>query len=75
MSFVRKNAWTLGLIALFFVLLGVTRLIQPEFGVSGLESLAPELVPWPELLCHLPSPPLRWRWLSSWAVSTCPLPP
>lgn len=45
MSFVRKNAWTLGLIALFFVLLGVTRLIQPEFGVSGLESLARAALP------------------------------
>jgi ribose transport system permease protein len=45
MSFVRKNAWTLGLIALFFVLLGVTRLIQPSFGVSGLESLARAALP------------------------------
>jgi ribose transport system permease protein len=44
-SFVRKNAWTLGLIALFFVLLGVTRLIQPSFGVSGLESLARAALP------------------------------
>lgn len=45
MSFVRKNAWTLGLVALFFVLLGVTRLIQPSFGVSGLESLARAALP------------------------------
>jgi ribose transport system permease protein len=44
-SFVRRNAWTLGLIALFFVLLGVTRLIQPGFGVSGLESLARAALP------------------------------
>jgi ribose transport system permease protein len=44
-SFVRKNAWTLGLIALFVVLLGVTRLIQPSFGVSGLESLARAALP------------------------------
>jgi ribose transport system permease protein len=44
-SFVRRNAWTLGLIALFVVLLGVTRLIQPSFGVSGLESLARAALP------------------------------
>jgi ribose transport system permease protein len=44
-SFVRKNAWTLGLVALLFVLLAVTRLIQPNFGVSGLESLARAALP------------------------------
>ena len=45
MSFVRRNAWTLGLVALMVVLLGVTRLIQPNFGVSGLESLARAALP------------------------------
>jgi len=44
-SFVRRNAWTLGLVALMVVLLGVTRLIQPNFGVSGLESLARAALP------------------------------
>jgi ribose transport system permease protein len=44
-NFVRRNAWTLGLIALFIVLLAVTRLIQPSFGVSGLESLARAALP------------------------------
>lgn len=45
MTLVRKNAWTLGLIALFFVLLAITRVIQPDFGVSGLESLARAALP------------------------------
>jgi len=45
MSFVQRNAWTLGLIVLLVVLLGVTRLIQPSFGVSGLESLARASLP------------------------------
>ena len=45
MSFVQRNAWTLGLIVLLVVLLGVTRLIQPNFGVSGLESLARAALP------------------------------
>jgi ribose transport system permease protein len=44
-SFVRRNAWTLGLVALMVVLLGVTRLIQPNFGVTGLESLARAALP------------------------------
>jgi ribose transport system permease protein len=44
-EFRAPNAWTLGLIALFVVLLGVTRLIQPSFGVSGLESLARAALP------------------------------
>jgi ribose transport system permease protein len=43
--FVRRNAWTLGLVALLIVLLGLTRLIQPSFGVSGLESLARAALP------------------------------
>lgn len=45
MSFLHKHAWTLGLIALFVVLVGVTRLIQPNFGVNGLESLARAALP------------------------------
>lgn len=45
MTFIRRNAWTLGLIVLFVALLGVARLIQPTFGVTGLESLARAALP------------------------------
>lgn len=45
MSFAQKNAWTLGLVALLLVLLGITKLIQPSFGASGLESLARAALP------------------------------
>ena len=41
----RNNAWTLGLLALFLVLLALTKSIQPNFGVSGLESLARAALP------------------------------
>lgn len=42
---VRTNAWVLGLALLLVVLLGVTRLIQPSFGASGLESIARAALP------------------------------
>lgn len=45
MSFAQKHAWTIGLFALLLVLLGITKLIQPSFGVSGLESLARAALP------------------------------
>jgi ribose transport system permease protein len=45
MSFVQRNAWTLGLLVLFVALLGLTKLIQPSFGVNGLESLARAALP------------------------------
>lgn len=45
MSFAQKHAWTLGLVALLLVLLGITKLIQPTFGASGLESLARAALP------------------------------
>ncbi|MEM1285100.1 MAG: ABC transporter permease [Pseudomonadota bacterium] len=45
MSFAQKHAWTLGLVALFLVLLGITKLVQPTFGASGLESLARAALP------------------------------
>jgi ribose transport system permease protein len=45
MSFAQKHAWTLGLIVLLLILLGITKLIQPSFGVSGLESLARAALP------------------------------
>ena len=41
----RKNAWVAGLLALLAVLLVVTKLIQPSFGASGLESIARAALP------------------------------
>ncbi len=45
MSFAQKHAWTLGLVVLLLILLGITKLIQPSFSVSGLESLARAALP------------------------------
>jgi ribose transport system permease protein len=39
------NGWTVGLAVFFVALLGLTRLIQPEFGISGLDSLARAALP------------------------------
>lgn len=44
-AILRKHGWTLGLAGLFIVLLGVTRLVQPDFGASGIESLARAALP------------------------------
>lgn len=41
----RKNAWTLGLVVLLGILLVITKVIQPSFGASGLESLARAALP------------------------------
>ena len=41
----RKNAWVLGLAALLVALIVVTKVIQPSFGVSGLESIARAALP------------------------------
>jgi ribose transport system permease protein len=41
-----KHAWTLGLAALLAVLLIITKLIQPGFGISGLDSLARASLPY-----------------------------
>jgi ribose transport system permease protein len=40
-----RNAWTLGLGLLLVLLLVATKVIQPQFGASGLESLARAAVP------------------------------
>ncbi len=45
MRLLRRNAWPLGLLVLLVILLGVTRLIQPNFGVSGVESLVRAVLP------------------------------
>lgn len=42
---VQANAWTAGLAVLLALLLIVTKLIQPDFGVSGLDSLARSALP------------------------------
>jgi ribose transport system permease protein len=41
----RRNAWTLGLIVFFFVLLAFTRTIQPTYGVTGVQGLAISVLP------------------------------
>lgn len=41
----QANAWTLGLAVLLAVLLLTTKLIQPDFGASGLDSLARAALP------------------------------
>jgi ribose transport system permease protein len=44
-SWTRKNAWTLGLLAILVLLLGFTRLIQPRYGVAGIQGLATSVLP------------------------------
>ncbi len=41
----RRHAWVAGLVALLVVLLVITKLIQPSFGASGLESIARAALP------------------------------
>jgi ribose transport system permease protein len=43
--FVSMNSWTLGLAGLLAVLLVATKLIQPDFGVTGLDSIARAALP------------------------------
>jgi ribose transport system permease protein len=42
---IEANAWTLGLALLLALLLVMTKLIQPDFGLSGLDSLARAALP------------------------------
>lgn len=42
---IRKHSWNICLIVLLAVLLGITKLIQPDFGASGIESLARAALP------------------------------
>jgi ribose transport system permease protein len=44
-NFARKNIWVLGLTFLLFALLAFTKLVQPSFGASGLESVARSALP------------------------------
>lgn len=41
----RRHAWVAGLVALLVALLVITKLIQPSFGASGLESIARAALP------------------------------
>lgn len=45
MRVLARNGWTLGLAGLLAVLLVATKVIQPDFGVSGLDSLARAALP------------------------------
>ena len=40
LAWLRRNGWTLGLIVFFFLLLGFTRIINPNYGVTGVQALA-----------------------------------
>jgi ribose transport system permease protein len=42
---VQRNAWTLGLLVFLVVLLVFTKLIQPSYGVSGIQGLAISVLP------------------------------
>jgi ribose transport system permease protein len=42
---IAKNGWTVGLAGLLVVLLLATKLIQPDFGISGLDSVARAALP------------------------------
>lgn len=44
-KFLERNRWTLGLAIFLFVLLLTTKLIRPDFGVSGLDALARAALP------------------------------
>jgi ribose transport system permease protein len=41
----RRNGWTIGLVVLFAVLLVVTKIIQPRYGVPGIQALANAALP------------------------------
>lgn len=43
--FVKKHAWVVGLLILLAVLLLVTKIIQPTFGATGIESIARAALP------------------------------
>jgi len=45
MRLLANNGWTVGLGVLLVILLALTKLIQPNFGVSGLDSLARAALP------------------------------
>jgi ribose transport system permease protein len=44
-DYATRNAWTLGLVGLLALLLAFTRLIQPSYGVPGIQGLAISVLP------------------------------
>ncbi|HEV8282114.1 MAG TPA: ABC transporter permease [Candidatus Limnocylindrales bacterium] len=44
-AWARRNAWTIGLVVFFFLLVGFTRMIQPTYGVTGVQGLAISVLP------------------------------
>jgi len=44
-AWIRRNGWTIGLIVLFAVLLVVTKVIQPRYGVPGIQALSNAALP------------------------------
>jgi ribose transport system permease protein len=44
-SWARRNAWTLGLLGFLALLLAFTKLIQPSYGVAGVQGLAISVLP------------------------------
>jgi len=44
-AWVRRNAWTIGLIGFLALLLVFTKLIQPSYGVAGVQGLAISVLP------------------------------
>jgi ribose transport system permease protein len=44
-SWARRNAWTMGLLAFFVLLLIFTRTIQPSYGLAGIQFLATSVLP------------------------------
>jgi len=40
-----RNAWVIGLLVLFVALLGLAKIVQPSFGMAGLESLTRAALP------------------------------
>jgi ribose transport system permease protein len=44
-SWARRNAWTLGLVGFLVLLLAFTKLIQPSYGVTGVQGLAISVLP------------------------------
>jgi ribose transport system permease protein len=44
-SWARRNAWTLGLLGFLAALLAFTKIIQPSYGVPGIQGLAISVLP------------------------------
>ena len=44
-AWARRNAWSLGLVGFLILLLAFTKLIQPSYGVTGIQGLANSVLP------------------------------